>query len=108
MLIITDGLPRGLGYLEIDNRAAGSELPPGTARHFEADTYTCTHCQAVVVLNPNRKRERYKCAGCNHHVCDDCAAKRVAGEPCRTYRQYVNEILERDQRHPEFSHIILP
>jgi hypothetical protein len=107
-LIITDGQPRGLGYLEIDHRAAEMALPPGVARHFEADTYTCTHCERVVVLNPQRRRERYKCSGCNHHVCDECAAKRVAGGSCRTMAQFVEEIRDRDARQPESSSIILP
>lgn len=83
MLVITDGLPRGLGYLEIDHRAAGNP-PEGLPTHFEADTYTCTHCSAVVVMNPARKRERYKCFGCSHHICDPCAAESVAGVPCLT------------------------
>jgi hypothetical protein len=84
MLIITDSIPRGLGYLEVDDRPAGQG-------HFEADTYTCSHCQFVVVLNPDRKRERYKCGGCHHHICDVCAAERVAGNPCKTMAQKIDE-----------------
>lgn len=104
-LIITDG-PRGLGYFELDHRAtpAAVEGP----RHFEADTYTCSHCQFVVVMNPARKRERYKCKGCNHHICDGCEALKFAGAPCKTYAQKVDEIQERDLRHPELANIILP
>jgi hypothetical protein len=108
MLIITDGNPRGLGYFEVDNRAAHNELPPGTIKHFEADTYTCSHCEAVVVLNPDRVRERYKCKGCNHHICDECAAKHATGTPCRTYAQFIDELRERDERQPSSSSIILP
>lgn len=103
MLILTDKEPRGLGYLEIDHRQVDA---PGL-RHFEADTYTCTHCHSVVILNPERKRERYKCGGCNHHICDDCAAKKVAGEPCKTFWQQADEVLERAARQPNPS-IILP
>jgi len=107
MLIITDGLPRGLGYLEIDQRNVEAPLPPGTRRHFEAETYTCSHCQYVVVMNPDRVRERYKCKGCNHHVCDDCAAERVAGKPCKTFWQQADEAMEQAQRQTA-STIILP
>lgn len=96
MLIKTE--PTGLGYLEVDNRASG-ELPPGTKRHFEADTYTCTHCQRVVIMNPERKRERYKCRGCNHHICDPCAALRAAGAPCKTFAQLADETLEQAIRY---------
>ena len=107
-LIITDGQPRGLGYLEVDQRNAESPLPPGTQRHFEADTYTCSHCQRVVVMNPLRKRERYKCKGCAHHICDDCAAAISQGGSCRTFAQIVEEELERVARQPFSSPIVLP
>jgi len=88
-LIITH--PTGLGYLEVDNRAADEGL-------FQADTYTCTHCQRVVVMNPERKRDRYKCRGCDHHICDPCAADRAAGAPCRTFRQLADEAMEAAER----------
>lgn len=106
-LLITDGLPRGLGYVEIDHRATPAELPPGTARHFEADTYTCSHCQAVVILNPERKRERYKCNGCRHHICDPCAALKTLGRPCKTFWQVADEVMEQAAR-PANSAILLP
>lgn len=88
MLVITDGLPRGLGVVALDNRASGGRL-------FEADTYTCTHCNRVVVLNPERKRDRYKCRGCSHHICDECAAERMAGGECLTFTQRADRILEK-------------
>jgi hypothetical protein len=107
MLILTDGQPRGLGYVEIDHRAAGAPFPTGKL-HFEADTYTCRHCERVVVLNPERKRERYKCSGCNHHICDDCQALRFTGAPCKTYAQFIDELREQEARQPEPGSIILP
>ena len=91
-LLKTNGLPSGLGYLEIDHRAAGNP-PMGLPRHFEADTYTCTHCSKVVVMNPSRVRERYKCRGCNHHICDNCAAIRTAGGECKTMQQQYEEAM---------------
>lgn len=87
MLVITDGLPRGLGEVIIDGRAHGARL-------FEAPTYTCTHCSAVVVMNPERKRERYKCRGCSHHICDPCAAARESGAACKTVQQKFDEYLQ--------------
>lgn len=120
-LIITDGLPRGAGYLEVDQRNVdvpdaelrpilpGEEMPPGAKRYFEADTYTCTHCSVVVVMNPVRKRERYKCKGCNHHICDPCAADMAAGAQCVTMEQKFQEHMERVTRQPDQpSNIILP
>jgi hypothetical protein len=44
-------------------------------------------------MNPQRTRERYKCQGCNHHICDDCAARKIAGEPCKTMMQKYDEHL---------------
>jgi hypothetical protein len=100
MLIYTDGIPRGLGYLETDDRPAG-----GT--HLEFDTYTCTHCCRVVILNPERNRERFFCRGCNHHICDECAAKRSAGSPCKTWAQWEDELREQERRLSQ-SGILLP
>lgn len=98
-LLITDGFPRGLGYLEIDHSQAGGPAPIGLPPHFETHTYTCSHCQRVVVMNPKRTRERYKCRGCNHHVCDDCEAERVLhGAPCKTFAQKADEAMERAVR----------
>lgn len=91
MLILNDMEPRGLGYIEIDHRAGGI-APDGLPKHFEADTYTCSHCQRIVVMNPARKRERYKCNGCSHHICDECAVKKVSGEPCKTWNQFIDEL----------------
>ena len=100
-LIITDSNgPRGLGYLEVDHRATPAPLPPGTPRHFEADTYTCSHCQVVVVMNPQRTRERYKCKGCNHHVCDNCAAACASGAVCKTFAQVVEDEMTRALLYP--------
>jgi hypothetical protein len=107
-IILSDAVPRGLGYLEVDQRPVEAPLPIGTPRHFEADTYTCSHCQVVVILNPARTRERYKCRGCNHHICDNCAAKRFAGEPCKTFGQTVDEVLEMSERQLKSGSIILP
>ena len=110
MIILTDSQPRGLGYFEIDHRAVCAPQQDifGLPKHFEADTYTCSHCNGVVVMNPLRKRERYKCNGCFHHVCDDCAAKLAAGAPCKTMNQVADEIREQALRQPEQPTIILP
>lgn len=77
------------GYLLIDNRASPgvSEefirasgknapfAPEGTC--FEADTYTCSHCHAVVIKNPQRQRERAICRKCMRVVCDTCITECV-------------------------------
>lgn len=107
------------GYLLIDNRGTpglseeavhSAGLPAGAGVGlFEAPTYTCSHCQTVVVLNPKRNRERAYCRGCDHMICDRCGVLRANGQPCKTFKQVIDEILEAATRQatPEGS-IILP
>jgi hypothetical protein len=70
------------GYLLLDNRqspgiskefiqASGKKVPfvpEGTLGEFS--TITCSHCHAIVILNPLRNRTRGYCAKCDHFVCD--------------------------------------
>lgn len=73
-------------------RAAG--LPAGAGRGlFEAPTFTCKHCQRIVVMNPDRTRERHFCKGCDHLICDECAAIKAITHQCRTYEQHAEEVL---------------
>jgi hypothetical protein len=91
------------GYLMIDNRASpgvpeamldAANLPLTAGRGlFETATYTCSHCQAVVVLNPNRSRERAYCRGCDHYICDACGIVKAKTLQCRTFKQLVDEVL---------------
>lgn len=98
-------LRRHEGYLLIDSRntpglteeivkGIDADLPAHAGRGmFEAPTYTCSHCCAVVVLNPRRTRERAYCSGCDHYLCDACgAAKAMTG--CKTFRQIIEETQE--------------
>jgi hypothetical protein len=81
------------GHLLIDNSPA-----LGGKGLFEADTFTCTHCQCVVVKNKNRTRERYHCRGCNHLLCDNCAAEKIQTGICVTMVQKFDQMLERAER----------
>ena len=94
MIVVTDA-PKGLGYLQIDHRWIHGHPPEGMPALFECDTYTCRHCERIVVMNPKRVRVRYKCLDCNHHICDECAAAAYAGKDCKPYRQMVAEHMER-------------
>lgn len=87
-------------------RAAG--LPPGAGQGlFESSTYTCTHCQTVVLMNPARRRERSYCTGCDHYICDGCGAVRALSGRCRTVAQILDEAMEQASRQPVPS-ILLP
>lgn len=85
-------LKRHEGYLMIDNRAGGGAL-------METSTYTCSHCQRVVVKNPLRVRERAYCPKCDHYLCDECGARRAAdGGNCLTFNQIADEVQEAGER----------
>jgi uncharacterized paraquat-inducible protein A len=81
------------GYLLIDNRAAGDGM-------VESATVTCSHCHRVVVLNPQRTRERGYCPKCDSYICDQCEAVRASnGYSCVTMTQVFDELEERIVRH---------
>lgn len=88
------------GVLLIDNRvgprvpsvAGIPEIPAGAT--FESATITCSHCHAIVVLNPDRSRPRHYCAKCDHYVCDGCA---VLGE-CRPLNQVFDALQTQAER----------
>ena len=88
------------GILMIDHRAGDGIGPRGSplaaGRLFEAPPYCCSHCQRVVVINPDRIRERGYCPKCDRRVCDECEAARAAsGGVCRPFAQIADEALER-------------
>jgi hypothetical protein len=99
----TKSLREHEGYLMMDHRQSApvpdsiviaNGLPAGAGRGlFESATYTCSHCQTVVILNPDRKRERSYCRGCNHLICDPCAAIRAQTLTCKTFEQVIDEAL---------------
>ena len=42
---------------------------------LEAPVFVCSHCQATVIINPDRSRERAVCQKCGgKYICDECAA----------------------------------
>ncbi len=73
------------GYLIIDHRnspgipddlapqiAAAGGVPVPGGLMAEVDTYTCRHCNAVVLIRPERTRPREVCRKCMAVVCDKC------------------------------------
>ena len=90
------------GYLLVDNRCAGGALN-------EFPTLTCSHCKAVMLVNPLRTRDRAFCRKCNHYVCDKCEALRVAsGGECKTFDQIGEEIQEAAVLAEQRGVILLP
>lgn len=74
-------------------------LPAGAGRGlFEAPTYTCSHCQAIVVLNPLRRRERAWCRHCDHYICDGCGLSLAQTGICRPLKRVIAELIEAADR----------
>ena len=82
------------GYLLIDHRDSPGAGPVGKGQVFEAPTFCCSHCCAVVIINPLRTRSREYCAKCNHYICDTCGAIKAATGECKTFRQIIEETQE--------------
>ena len=77
------------GFSEEDSIMRRSVLPfAGPGQVFECATNTCSHCDRIVIRNPDRVRERGHCHACNYFICDGCATTyHLTGEcRCRTKR----------------------
>lgn len=91
-------LRRHEGYLLIDNtngpgvsaefiQQSGKDVPiVGEGKKYESATVTCSHCHAVVILNPDRSRPRHHCRKCDHYVCDQAG--------CAVECQPMNKVLD--------------
>lgn len=91
------------GFVSIDHRASPG-LTPEEARlmgydpeHvsggklFETKTNHCNHCGTVVIMNPNRTRERAFCQACSKYICDNCGIEqRLPDYVHTTYNQKLN------------------
>ncbi len=106
------------GYMLVDNRntpgiddatMVAMGYPVGAGRGlYESATYTCSHCNAVVVMEPLRTRERGYCRKCSQRVCDGCATVMAKTFECRPMTQIVDEILEATVRQNASTTILLP
>lgn len=97
------------GYLEIDNRnspgispelaaknhsGVKAVLPQEANKILQQITKKCSHCPAIVVLNPKRTRARGYCPKCDGFVCDTCETNRVLTGVCRPWKQQVDEYID--------------
>jgi hypothetical protein len=109
---MSKSLRRHEGYLLIDNRGAPDvpALPHprkrffGVSGLFESATITCAHCHAVVVLNPQRTRERGYCRKCDHYVCDNPGCN----VGCTPMNKILDEAQEAAALQEQRGSIILP
>lgn len=94
------------GYVMIDHRDSPgftpeeaarvgyAGLPVGKGMLFQSPTITCSHCQAVVIINPDRSRNRGYCPKCDAYICDQCEAERVLTGVCRPFKQIIDEFVD--------------
>ena len=76
----------GKSIVIIDERAAGLSLK-------EYPALTCSHCNTVVILNKDRKRDRGYCAKCNAYICDNPI--------CHKFCTPVDKMIELGRKFPE-------
>ena len=91
------------GYLMLDHRASPGLTPEEAKvlgygesasgeKLYEAKTNHCSHCGTVVIMNPQRTRERAYCQACNKYICDNCGiAMRLPDYVHKTYIQLQEE-----------------
>ena len=72
---------------------------------FESATFTCNHCESVVVKNPDRSRERAWCKKCDHYICDGCGSKLHLTGVCYPFKSMVQDILNLQDRQPASSQV---
>lgn len=86
------------GYIMVDHRASpGLPNNPllGEGTFFETKTMHCAHCGTVVIMNPNRTREREWCSNCDKYICDNCGLERKStGYTHKSYKQLISETLQ--------------
>jgi hypothetical protein len=70
-----------LGYVETSSNVGEGQL-------LEAPTMGCAHCNTVVIMNPDRKRDREWCSSCDRYICDNCGLERkLPGYEHKSFRQ---------------------
>jgi hypothetical protein len=105
------------GYMFIDNRnnsgvddavmvALGYPVGAGKGL-YESATYTCSHCNAIVIIEPKRTRERGYCRGCSRNICDGCDLVKSKTFECRSMERIIDEVLESAVRQTDTGSTII-
>ena len=89
-----------MGFTEAECVAARLSplMPIGKGQRLEAPTFTCSHCDRVVVMNPLRNRDRAICFACDHNICDACETNRVLTGECNSRQRRIDAFLARVTR----------
>lgn len=102
-------LRRHEGYLLIDHRdspgvtaelvrQSGKDAPIVGNVLYECATFTCSHCQGVVFMNPSRTRARGYCRKCDHHICDRCTTVLAQTRECVPFKKILDDAQEAAER----------
>ena len=75
-----------------------SEVVVKRGDRFESAINTCGHCSCVIVLNPNRTRERGWCSKCDRYVCDGCAYILHLTLECKNIKKTIETVYEDFER----------
>jgi hypothetical protein len=77
----------------------------GAGERVEAATYTCRHCNVVVIMNPRRTRDRNVCRKCMAVVCD----KPECNLNCQPFAALIEEtVAGRPLRLDPTTNLLLP
>jgi hypothetical protein len=82
--------PQGYAQLVGPGLPSRDEGLASLARHGEADTFTCGHCQAIVIV-PARASVGGYCRVCNRLVCEKCAS----AQRCAPFEQQLEHNLRK-------------
>ncbi len=90
-------------YLELDHRESpgftveearaahwGKTMPVGS-KQFKLVTYTCCGCENLIVVRPERTRQRTWCGQCDRYMCDRCAWVRKITGVHKPFSQIIDE-----------------
>jgi hypothetical protein len=81
-------------------------LPRAAVVRFAS--YTCNHCNRVVMLNPQRTRDREWCSRCNRYICDGCGAVLAKTGECMPMAKLVAKVQRAAESNSALPKILVP
>lgn len=81
-------------------------LPKSSVVRFSS--YTCNHCNTVVMTNPMRTRPREWCSHCNRYICDRCGAVMAKTGECVPMAKIVAQAQRAAETNSPLPKILVP
>lgn len=79
------------GYLQVSGEGAK-----------ERDTFTCGHCNCIVIIEPNQLTFKEFCTGCMKPICDECG--RIIG--CLPFEKKIERLEQRSYQWQQVTKLI--